>query len=137
MRFLSQRPVTSLPKTEDRADLGSDLLEGLAHRTETRVHPRSYSPNAGEFLRTSDDASMASPFCWKTSRWRGTNEAVNQSQLPHDVEMTLTRNYGETAAEKSTELLAVVFVSVLIAFTLAATNYSSSSSPSLIFPSAS
>jgi len=61
---------------------------------------------------------MASPFCWKTSRWRGTNEAVKQSQLPHDVEMTLTRNYGETAAEKSTELLAVVFVSVLIAFTL-------------------
>ena len=56
MRFLSQRPVTSLPKTEDRTDLGSDLLEGLAHRTETRVHPRSYSPNAGEFLRTSDDA---------------------------------------------------------------------------------
>ncbi len=50
-------------------------------------------------------------------------EEMKQSQLPHDVEMTLTRNYGETAAEKSNELLlhmllAVVFVSVLIAFTL-------------------
>jgi multidrug efflux pump subunit AcrB len=50
-------------------------------------------------------------------------EAMKQSQLPHDVEMTITRNYGETAAEKSNELLlhmllAVVFVSVLIAFTL-------------------
>ena len=50
-------------------------------------------------------------------------EAMKQSQLPHDVEMTLTRNYGETAAEKSNELLlhmllAVVFVSVLVAFTL-------------------
>ena len=49
MRFLSQRPVTSLPKTEDRADLGSDLLEGLAHRTETRVHPRSHSPTLANF----------------------------------------------------------------------------------------
>ncbi len=50
-------------------------------------------------------------------------EAMKQSQLPHDVEMTITRNYGETAAEKSNELLlhmllAVVFVSILIAFTL-------------------
>ena len=50
-------------------------------------------------------------------------EALKGAQLPHDVEMTLTRNYGETAAEKSNELLlhmllAVVFVSLLIAFTL-------------------
>jgi multidrug efflux pump subunit AcrB len=49
--------------------------------------------------------------------------ALKDAQLPGDVEMTLTRNYGETAAEKSNELLrhmllAVVFVSVLIAVTL-------------------
>jgi multidrug efflux pump subunit AcrB len=50
-------------------------------------------------------------------------EAMREAQLPRDVEMTLTRNYGETAAEKSNELLrhmllAVVFVALLIAFTL-------------------
>ncbi len=50
-------------------------------------------------------------------------DAFRAAELPHDVEMTLTRNYGETAAEKSNELLlhmllAVVFVSVLVAFTL-------------------
>ncbi|MCC6590004.1 MAG: efflux RND transporter permease subunit [Bryobacterales bacterium] len=43
--------------------------------------------------------------------------------VPGGVEMTITRNYGETAAEKSNELLfhmgiAVVSVSLLIAFTL-------------------
>jgi len=43
--------------------------------------------------------------------------------VPGGVEMTVTRNYGETAAEKSNELLfhmgiAVVSVSLLIAFTL-------------------
>jgi len=50
-------------------------------------------------------------------------EAMKAAQLPRDLEMTLTRNYGATAAEKSNELLlhmllAVVFVSLLIAFTL-------------------
>src|SRR5205823_2312265 len=43
--------------------------------------------------------------------------------IPSDVEMAITRNYGDTAAEKSNELLfhmliAVVSVSVLIAITL-------------------
>ncbi len=50
-------------------------------------------------------------------------QSMKEAQLPRDVEMTITRDYGETAAEKSNELLmhmllAVVFVSVLIAFTL-------------------
>ena len=45
------------------------------------------------------------------------------SVIPSDVTMTITRNYGETAKEKSNELLwhmliAVVSVSVLIAITL-------------------
>jgi multidrug efflux pump subunit AcrB len=43
--------------------------------------------------------------------------------LPHDLNVTVTRNYGETAAEKSNELLyhmflAVVSVSILIALAL-------------------
>ena len=50
-------------------------------------------------------------------------EALKGSLIPADVEVTITRNYGETAAEKSNELLfhmgiAVVSVSLLIAFVL-------------------
>jgi multidrug efflux pump subunit AcrB len=50
-------------------------------------------------------------------------ESLRGSLIPSDVEMTVTRHYGETAAEKSNELLlhmaiAVVGVSILILLTL-------------------
>jgi multidrug efflux pump subunit AcrB len=50
-------------------------------------------------------------------------DALKGSVIPSDLEMTITRNYGETAAEKSNELLlhmmiAVISVSVLIWITL-------------------
>jgi multidrug efflux pump subunit AcrB len=50
-------------------------------------------------------------------------EALKGTVIPSDVEMTITRHYGETAAEKSNELLlhmmiAVVSVSILIWITL-------------------
>ena len=50
-------------------------------------------------------------------------EAVRGRVIPEDVEITITRHYGETAAEKSNELLfhmgiAVFSVSLLIAFVL-------------------
>jgi multidrug efflux pump subunit AcrB len=50
-------------------------------------------------------------------------EPLKGSVIPRDVEISLTRHYGETAAEKSNELLlhmliAVVSVSILIAITL-------------------
>jgi len=50
-------------------------------------------------------------------------ELLKGSLLPNDVEITVTRNYGETAKEKSDELLkhliiAVVSVTILIAFFL-------------------
>ena len=50
-------------------------------------------------------------------------ERLRGSVIPADVEMTVTRNYGDTAKEKSNELLyhmliAVISVSVLIAITL-------------------
>ncbi len=50
-------------------------------------------------------------------------ELLKGTVIPSDVEMTITRNYGETAAEKSNELLfhmliAVISVSVLIWITL-------------------
>jgi multidrug efflux pump subunit AcrB len=49
--------------------------------------------------------------------------AIRPSLLPRDLEVTITRNYGETAAEKSNELLyhmllAVLSVSALIAIVL-------------------
>ena len=50
-------------------------------------------------------------------------EPLKGSVIPSDVQVDITRNYGETAAEKSNELLfhmliAVVSVSLLIAITL-------------------
>ncbi len=50
-------------------------------------------------------------------------EALKGRVIPSDVEMTITRHYGETAAEKSNELLlhmmiAVISVSILIWITL-------------------
>ena len=50
-------------------------------------------------------------------------EAVHGSLIPADVHLTVTRNYGETAREKSNELLkhlllATVSVTVLIALFL-------------------
>ncbi len=50
-------------------------------------------------------------------------EAMRGQLLPHDVQVTVTRNYGETAREKSNELLkhmllATISVIILIAFTL-------------------
>jgi multidrug efflux pump subunit AcrB len=50
-------------------------------------------------------------------------EALEGSLIPADIEVSVTRNYGETAAEKSNELLfhmaiAVVSVSLLILFAL-------------------
>ena len=50
-------------------------------------------------------------------------DRLKGSLIPSDVQVTITRNYGETAAEKSNELLwhmgiAVVSVSLLIALTL-------------------
>jgi len=50
-------------------------------------------------------------------------ESLKGNVLPSDVELTVTRNYGDTAEEKSNELLkhmliAIISVSILIALTL-------------------
>jgi multidrug efflux pump subunit AcrB len=50
-------------------------------------------------------------------------DALKGSLIPNDVNVTITRHYGETAAEKSNELLfhmgiAVVSVTILVAITL-------------------
>jgi multidrug efflux pump subunit AcrB len=85
-------------------------------------------------------ASAADPALWPAvtlavSKRKGANavsvadrvlarvQALRGSLLPADVELSITRNYGETAAEKSNELLyhmliAVISVAALVCLTL-------------------
>jgi multidrug efflux pump subunit AcrB len=90
-----------------------------------------------EYVRMADAASrqFRPAVTISISKRKGTNavlvagnvmrriEPLRGTVIPPDVQVDLTRNYGETAAEKSNELLlhmliAVVSVSVLIAITL-------------------
>ena len=90
-----------------------------------------------EYVRTADAATrqFLPAVTLAISKRKGTNavlvagnvlrriEPLKGSVIPSDVKVGITRNYGETAAEKSNELLfhmliAVVSVSVLIAITL-------------------
>jgi multidrug efflux pump subunit AcrB len=90
-----------------------------------------------EYVRTADAASrqLLPAVTLAISKRKGTNavivagnvlrriEPLKGTVIPSDVKVDITRNYGETAAEKSNELLfhmliAVVSVSVLIAITL-------------------
>jgi len=88
-----------------------------------------------QYVRYSDHSGFYPAVTIAISKRKGTN-AVNVADsvldrltplkgavIPSDVEMTVTRQYGDTAKEKSNELLwhmliAVVSVSVLIAITL-------------------
>jgi multidrug efflux pump subunit AcrB len=80
-------------------------------------------------------ASVAPAVTISVAKRKGTNaievadrvlekvEAIKGRMIPGDVSLTITRNYGETAAEKSNELLlhmmiAIVSVSILIWITL-------------------
>jgi len=93
-----------------------------------------------EAEREASDDSAAAPSDWPAvslavAKRKGTNavdvahavlaqlEGLTGTLLPADVELTVTRNYGETAKEKSNELLfhmmiAVVGVSLLVWLTL-------------------
>jgi multidrug efflux pump subunit AcrB len=90
-----------------------------------------------EYVRTADARSrqFLPAVTLAISKRKGTNavtvagnvlkriEPLKGTVIPSDVKVAITRNYGETAAEKSNELLfhmliAVVSVSVLIAITL-------------------
>ncbi|MGH9463643.1 MAG: efflux RND transporter permease subunit [Vicinamibacteria bacterium] len=93
-----------------------------------------------EAEREARDGSSAAPSDWPAvslavAKRKGTNavdvtqavlaqlEGLTGTLLPADVELTVTRNYGETAKEKSNELLfhmmiAVVGVSLLVWLTL-------------------
>jgi multidrug efflux pump subunit AcrB len=90
-----------------------------------------------EYVRTADAASrqFLPAVTLAISKRKGTNavmvagnvlrriEPLKGTVIPSDVKVAITRNYGETAAEKSNELLfhmliAVASVSILIAITL-------------------
>jgi len=88
-----------------------------------------------EYVRFSDGNGVLPAVTIAISKRKGTNavtvagevltrvERLRGSVIPSGVDMTVTRNYGDTAEEKSNELLyhmliAVISVSVLIAITL-------------------
>jgi multidrug efflux pump subunit AcrB len=88
-----------------------------------------------QYVRYSDGKGSFPAVTIAVSKRKGTNavtvaedilhrvERLRGSVIPSDVELTVTRNYGDTAKEKSNELLyhmliAVISVSVLIALAL-------------------
>ncbi|MDX1981513.1 MAG: efflux RND transporter permease subunit [Bryobacteraceae bacterium] len=88
-----------------------------------------------QYVRYADSESFYPAVTLAVSKRKGTNaievaeavlhkvDAVKSGLIPSDVNVSVTRNYGETAKEKSDELLfhmaiAVVSVSVLIALVL-------------------
>ncbi len=88
-----------------------------------------------QYVRFSDGKGSFPAVTIAISKRKGTNAVavaenvlsrvarLRGSVVPADIEMTVTRNYGDTAKEKSNELLyhmliAVISVSVLIAITL-------------------
>jgi multidrug efflux pump subunit AcrB len=89
----------------------------------------------GQYVRFSDGHGFQPAVTLAISKRKGTNavavaedvlrrlEPLRGTVIPADVEMKITRHYGETAQEKSNELLwhmgiAVIGVTVLIALTL-------------------
>ncbi|HEU0122429.1 MAG TPA: efflux RND transporter permease subunit [Bryobacteraceae bacterium] len=95
-------------------DGGEEPSEYVRHREHGRSYPAvtlSVSKRKG-----SNAVTVADDVLHRIERFKG-------SLIPSDVEISITRHYGETAREKSNELLehmliAVVSVSVLIALTL-------------------
>ncbi len=88
-----------------------------------------------QYVRFSDGRGFRPAVTIAVSKRKGTNavtvgedvlrrlEPLRGTTIPADVELTLTRNYGDTAKDKSNELLwhmliAVFSVSILIAITL-------------------
>ncbi len=115
------------------------VVAGVVNDKPIFVHDVAQVTDGGEepsqYVRFSNGESFYPAVTMAVSKRKGTNavtvgedvlrrlEALRGTVIPSDVEMTITRNYGETAKEKSNELLwhmliAVISVSVLIAITL-------------------
>ncbi|HLK18615.1 MAG TPA: efflux RND transporter permease subunit [Bryobacteraceae bacterium] len=119
-------------------DVGN-VIAGVANDKPIFVHNVAEVTDGGEepsdYVRFSNGKGFYPAVTIAISKRKGTNavtvgedvlhrlEPLRGAVIPSDVEMTITRNYGDTAKEKSNELLwhmliAVISVSVLIAITL-------------------
>ena len=116
-----------------------NVVAGVTNDKPIFVHDVAQVTDGGEessqYVRFSDGKGFYPAVTIAVSKRKGTNavtvgedvlhrlEPLRGAVIPSDVEMTITRNYGDTAKEKSNELLwhmliAVISVSVLIAITL-------------------
>jgi multidrug efflux pump subunit AcrB len=121
------------------ADDVRNVVAGVANDKTILVRDIAEVSDGGEepsqYVRYSDGKGSFPAVTIAVSKRKGTNavtvnddvlsrvERLRGSVIPADVEMTVTRNYGDTAREKSNELLyhmliAVISVSVLIAIAL-------------------
>jgi len=121
------------------ADDVRNVVAGVAGDKPIFVRDVAQVTDGGEepsqYVRFSDGNGFHPAVTLSISKRKGTNavsvgedvlhrlEPLRGVTIPSDVEMTITRNYGDTAKEKSNELLwhmliAVVSVSVLIAIAL-------------------
>ncbi|HTQ55516.1 MAG TPA: efflux RND transporter permease subunit [Bryobacteraceae bacterium] len=121
------------------ADDVRSVVAGVANGKPVLVRDVAAVSDGGEepaqYVRYSDGHGFEPAVTIAVSKRKGTNavvvadnvlqriEPLKGSVIPADVQVAVTRHYGETAAEKSNELLwhmliAVVSVSLLIAFTL-------------------
>jgi multidrug efflux pump subunit AcrB len=121
------------------ADDVRNVVAGVANEKNIFVRDVAEVTDGGEepsqYVRYSDGKGSFPAVTMAISKRKGTNavtvadnvlgrlERLRGTVIPSDVEMTVTRNYGDTAKEKSNELLyhmliAVISVSILIAITL-------------------
>lgn len=121
------------------ADDVRNVVAGVANEKTIFVRDVAEVTDDGEepsqYVRYSDGKGSFPAVTIAISKRKGTNavtvadnvlgrlERLRGTVIPSDVEMTVTRNYGDTAKEKSNELLyhmliAVISVSILIAITL-------------------
>jgi multidrug efflux pump subunit AcrB len=116
-----------------------NVVAGVTNEQPIFVHDVAQVTDGGEepsqYVRFSEGKGFYPAVTMAVSKRKGTNavtvgedvlqrlKPLRGTLIPSDVEMTITRNYGDTAKEKSNELLwhmliAVISVSVLIAITL-------------------
>jgi multidrug efflux pump subunit AcrB len=116
-----------------------NVVAGVTNDKPIFVHDVAQVSDGGEepsqYVRFSNGKGFYPAVTIAVSKRKGTNavtvgedvlhrlESQRGAVIPSGVEMTITRNYGDTAKEKSNELLwhmliAVISVSVLIAITL-------------------
>jgi multidrug efflux pump subunit AcrB len=121
------------------ADDVRNVVAGVANDKTIFVRDVAEVTDGGEepsqYVRFSDSKGSFPAVTISVSKRKGTNavtvadnvlgrlERLRGTVIPADVQMTVTRNYGDTAEDKSNELLyhmliAVISVSVLIAITL-------------------